>query len=156
MGIFSGGRVDARIKVAFAWAWMAADSSIKGMEAVRLAEISIVIRAIQALASFSTFLLDDLNALIQGGSGNKALISETKYYARYLQYYRVEMRTLENTECLLYELYELANTLHICNRRYPNIHQKSQLAFASEVRLIHSFKIYKKIILMDMIILVRI
>merc|ERR1712217_949619 len=109
--ILSSSTIDARIKIAFARAWMLVDPNINELNAVRLAEISIAIRASQVLSLFSTSLLNDLNFLTKKINYSSLLYSERKYFKRVIKRYENEMRIKSTLLCSIKDLYELSRLL---------------------------------------------
>merc|ERR1712050_518588 len=131
---------------------------IKKIDAVRLGEIAVVIRAVQALTSFSTTLIDDLRELVREAS-NKALITAKEYYSRKLRYYQTELFKNEDKNCSLSELEQLVYLLRTPkspNIRKNNTVKKSWPTYTQEKYISVSFRTSKKMILLDAFLSVRV
>jgi hypothetical protein len=156
--IYSGGLIDARMKVAFVRAWMAANLNFRGSHAVRLAEISIAIRSVQALASFNRNLLDDLHTLSSEGAPltQQRIKRENKYYMRLFRYYRTKLRNTDTKDCSLSELDHLAHLLRYQTLKKTSKPEHFKSASNTVERIAISFQVHKKIILLDTILMVRV
>jgi hypothetical protein len=114
--IFLNTQVDCKLKVAFTLAWLAADSQLHKTDAVRLAEVSVAIRAAQALASFSTTLNDDLQMIIDEGLTADTTKLDLDKYKSLLLYYRRKQTNVSNNDCSVYEVEKLATELRFGTR----------------------------------------
>merc|ERR1712232_290075 len=114
--IFSNTLVDCKLKIAFTLAWLAADSQLHKTDAVRLAEVSVAIRAAQALASFSTTLNDDLQMIIGEGLIADTTKLDLDKYKSLLLYYRRKQTNVSNNDCSVYEVEKLATELRFGTR----------------------------------------
>merc|ERR1712187_967265 len=156
--IYYGGDIDANIKVAFARAWMSVESNIQGFNAARLAEISIALRAAQALTFFSTSLLDDLFSLVEmtRGMNTHTLDIDINYFDRKYDYYKTKMRKMKNSYCSINDLMKLA--LLIFTRKYtPSLYfnqNRNNISIESKTPI--SFRLSKKMILTDLILTTRV
>merc|ERR1712113_798726 len=154
--IYYGGDIDANIKVAFARAWMSVEPNIQGLNAARLAEISIALRAAQALTSFSTSLLDDLFSLVEMTRGMNTHIFdiEVNYYDRKYNYYKTKMHKMNNSHCSINDLIKLAFlifTQKYFSSLYFN-HNKNSILIEFKISI--SFRLSKKMILIDLILII--
>merc|ERR1712066_691942 len=152
--VYYGGDIDANIKVAFARAWMSVEPNIQGLDAARLAEISIALRAAQALTSFSTSLLDDLFSLVEmtRGMNTHTFDIEVNYYDRKYNYYKTKMHKMNNSHCSINDLIKLA--LLIFTRKYFSslYFNNNRNNILIESKILISFRLSKKMILTDLIL----
>jgi len=149
-----GGKVDARLKVAFALAWLVTDPELKKTDAVRLAEISLAIRATQALASFSTSLIHDLQLIIKALSTDDIPEAERNYYKSQLTYYQRISKNVDPKFCTLNEIKNLTTVL--CSRtRKSNPIPKTNISAKQICLSSLRFRISKKILILDVILSVN-
>jgi len=95
--ILSGGRIDIKMKNTFISAWMIFNQPKlrSKLSELRLAEITIAVRAAEALAQFKTSLELDFLSSIESTVHKENINHYAKYLVRHLYYYRTELRNVD-------------------------------------------------------------